>query len=208
MTYDYGHATTAERARIDSLEIKLQRSSITLEELLDLALLHLEPMHKATRAAGLFRQVIASDAQGSEVARLWLAYCLIYEFMEERFLKEAMSLCDRLLSPGNAADLRAAAWMLKATALRDSGVEPFPFNELFESLKAAPLITTRRLLADLFRDRGDLARAREQLELALSIPLVDVSDMPLEREMFEMLVTGRGEHRVHDGIHEQLRKLR
>src|SRR5258708_25413850 len=135
MTRYYGHATAAERQRIDYLEGKGVRASA--EERLELALLNVEPAHEIGGAVEVLRSLLSRDTS-DYAARFWLAYCCVYELGSEPALEEALGLCDEILQSAAPDRLKAGALMLKATAFRDLGPGQDPLAELRQSIAGAP----------------------------------------------------------------------
>ncbi len=205
MTRDYGHATAAERQRIDSLEAKGARASA--EERLELALLNVEPAHEILRAEEVLRSLLSRDTSDHR-ARFWLAYCCVYELLSEPALEEAIGLCDEILQSVAPDRLKAGALMLKATAFRDLGRGQDPLAELRQSISLAPdWVSNRQLLAQVMLERGEHAIARAQLEQALSAPLVSTGGLSVADALFEELVTLRVGLGVRDRIRKRLKKL-
>src|ERR1700688_587472 len=174
MTRYYGHATAAERQRIDYLEAKGVGASA--EERLELALLNVEPAHEIRGALEVLRSLLSRDTSDFR-ARFWLAYCCVYELGSEPDLEEAIGLCDEILQSAAPDRLKAGALMLKATAFRDLG-RGDPLEELRQSISLAPdWVSNRQLLAQVMLERGEHAMARAQLEQALAAPSVSTDGL-------------------------------
>ena len=137
MTTLGGHATPRERERAAALEAKLQAQSASLDEQLELALLYLEPGHDGFRAAELLERILKTEPE-HDLARLWLAHCWIYEWMDENALRNAVTLCDALTDASKPAPVRSAALLLKATALRQLGGDGEVIELLSLSVELAP----------------------------------------------------------------------
>lgn len=196
-----GHASSREKDRMAALEAKLGDQAISPDERLELALLYLEPGHDGLRAAELLEGILAVDP-GHDVARMWLAHCLIYEWMDEEALRRAVELCNALLDERLPADLRAAGLMLKAAALRllPDGDDPLPL--LLQSINLAPTwISNRLLLSNVYQDQGDRKAAEQELLLAKE------ALGSYAGQLFEELITGRGGDRVADFLEDQIRTL-
>jgi|ERR1700724_608632 len=205
MTRYYGHATAAERQRIDSLEAKGVRASA--EERLELALLNVEPAHEISGALEVLRSLLSRDTSDYG-ARFWLAYCCVYELGSEPALEEAIVLCDELLQSAAPDRLKAGALMLKATAFRDLGRGQDPLPELRQSISLAPdWVSNRQELAQVMLERGEHALARAQLERALAAPSISTDGLSVADARFEELVTARVGLAVRNLIREKLTKL-
>jgi tetratricopeptide (TPR) repeat protein len=204
MTRYYGHATAAERQRIDYLEATGVSGSA--EERLELALLNVEPAHEIRGALEVLRSLLSRDTSDYR-ARFWLAYCCVYELGSEPALEEAIGLCDEILQSAAPDRLKAGALMLKAAAFRDLGRED-PLEELRQSISLAPdWVSNRQELAQVMLERGEHAMARAQLERALAAPSVSTGGLSVADALFEELVTARVGLAVRNGIREQLSKL-
>lgn len=203
MTRDYGHATAAERQRIDYLEAKGVRASA--EERLELALLNIEPAHEILRAMEVLRSLLSRHTSHYR-ARFWLAYCCVYELFSEPERKEAIGLCDEILQSAAPDPLKAGALMLKATAFRERGQDPLA--ELRQSISVAPdWVSNRQELAQVMLERGERAIARAQLEQALAAPSISTDRLSVADARFEELVTARAGLAVRDSIRKRLTKL-
>jgi tetratricopeptide (TPR) repeat protein len=200
-----GHPTLSEREHIARLDAKLRDRTIDLDEQLELALLHLEPLHDGLRAVDLLWGILAATPK-HPLARIWLVYCWIYEWMADEALRNAVTLCDELLHEDLPASLQAAALLLKASALRELGGESLA--PLRESVALAPdWISNRQLLARIYEERGDRWLAAEQLRKAIALSLSRPDTGNYTDELFELLITGRGGELVANGLQEWLQKL-
>jgi Tfp pilus assembly protein PilF len=196
-----GHASPREMERITALEAKLRSQAISLDEQLELALLYLEPGHEAIRTTELLQEILAHHPEHN-LARIWLAYCFIYEWMDEESLKNAVGLCDLLSDECVPTKLRAAALLLKAAALRQlpGGDDPLPL--LLQSIELEPnWISNRQMLASVYQERGDRKAAEEQLHRAMEVR------GNYANHLFDRLIAGRSDYRIGDGLEEQLREL-
>ncbi|HVT61022.1 MAG TPA: hypothetical protein VHR45_21845 [Thermoanaerobaculia bacterium] len=192
-----GHATPQESERIAALEAKLGRKTISCDEHLELALLQLEPCHDGFRAAELLEEIIAAKPDHS-LAKIWLAHCWIYEWMDEEALRNAVRLCNTLLDERVSVHLRSAALLLKASALRQLPDSDDPLALLLESVRLAPdWISNREMLAQVYQERGDRNAAAEQLRRALEVSRAphQVSSSYAE-QMFKKRIARRGGGRL------------
>jgi tetratricopeptide (TPR) repeat protein len=210
-----GHATSAEKAHIAALNEKLRTGSITPDEQLELALLNLEPLHDGFKAGELLQELLAANPR-HEIAKLWLAYVHIYEFMDRPSLVNAVRLCDDLFVSADQRDTLAAAHLLKTSALCDLAFDSKqraasnldPMLDLRLSVARAPTWPGSRLsLAHIYEKRGDLLAAQDQLREALETsgsrpPLPDYAS-----RMFEMLITQRGSERTIKLLKSELQRL-
>lgn len=208
MTTPTGHASPGESERIAELDAKLHAGTITSDEQLELALLNLEPGHDGFRAAEMLRGMLAAEPE-HDLARLWLAFCCIYELMDPDALREAIRLCDELSQARVPVDVQAAALLLKAAALRQLAGDHDVLALLQESVRLAPeWIANRQWLAKIYEERGDQAAAEEQLQKAVEVSRKRPDTRSYADQLFEMLITARGSYQIEDRLQDQLRELR
>jgi hypothetical protein len=196
-----GHASAQQRERIQQLEIRLLDGVASREELLELALLALEPEHDGVRASRLLKQIPVDDP----LRNLWLAYVDIYEGMDVPALNEATDLCNEILRSSIDRDIRAAAFMLRAAALSRLSDIPAARGDALESVRLAPeWIGNRQLLAQILRECAEREAAEEELKRALAnvYPMARPESYPVY--MFERLITARLSGGIGDRIRRQL----
>jgi tetratricopeptide (TPR) repeat protein len=207
MSFASGHANALERARVAELEAKLHDRRTNSDELFELALLNLEPLHDGFRAAELLQKILNEDSR-HKLSKLWLTYVNIYELMDEDALRNAVRLSDQLIDQGASADVQAAALLLKATAVRGLGDQD-PAEYVRASIALAPgWVANRQLLARIYQERGEQSAAEEELLKAIEACGQQPEPESFADRMFEMLVTARASHRITDRLKEQLRQLR
>ena len=209
MSFASGHPNVSERARITELEAKLRNRGMNSAELLELALLNLEPLHDGFRAVELLGKIQPEDPRYA-LAKLWLAYTYIYELLDEVALRNAMKLVDQLIEEeGASVEVKAAAFLLKAAAVRELGVgDTDPAEYVRASIALAPgWIANRQLLARIHQERGEQAAAEEELLKAIEACGQQPEAKNIVDQMFESLVTARGSHRIADRLREQLSEL-
>ncbi|HEX7157898.1 MAG TPA: hypothetical protein VF214_02695 [Edaphobacter sp.] len=204
MTLNDGHFDSQERREWELLQAKLQDGSISTPELLKLAQLSIEPGHDLFRAAELLETVLATDP-GENMARVWLAHCWIYGFMDPASLRNALEVCNEIgRKAGIIASIRAAAFLLRGAAFYQLSAIDSARKELEASVALEPgWVANRQLLAVLYERTNDLASAREQLVRAIENTAVPSSGDPL----FEWLITGRHAAGVLQRLRDQLKRL-
>jgi len=203
-----GAHTTAEQAnRIRILEEKERAGSASCDELLDLSLLALEPQHDGFRAAELLGRV---DAEcGDPRAKLWLAFTCIYELMDQGSLRSAIKACGGLLELSENVKLRAAAWMLRAAALRHLSPVEDVRTDVEQSVRLAPeWIANRQLLAEVLSERGDRGGAEEQLKQALTNVQQMSPPESYEQYMFQLLITAQRSAGIANRLTRKIEELR
>ncbi len=207
MNFSAGHARADEIDRVKALEMKLRSDAISEEEVLELALLNIEPLHNGFRAVELLEGLVKSNP-GNVLGRLWLAFCDIYELMDPASLRNARLLCDGILRETSEPRTRAAALLLSATAARQLSNDVDVRNELEECVSLAPnWITSRQVLAREYERHGMKTAAKDQLLKALeNAEESPKAGNPLA-DLFDLLITGRNTYKVTDRIREQLREL-
>jgi tetratricopeptide (TPR) repeat protein len=193
-----GHANDQQRRRIQQLEERLHRDIASEDDILELALLAIEPGHDGVRAAGLLSRLPASDP----LRNVWLAFVDIYELMDLAALAEAVDACSEALGGSTDVTIQAAALMLRAAAQRHLTHIAQARADCEESVRLAPhWIGNRQLLSQILTELGEYAAARKQLIEALH----NVRPIPHPEEyvdyMFEQLITARSS----DGIEKRLR---
>lgn len=204
MTSNRGHFDKQQLRRAELLESKLCDDSISTRELLELALLSIEPGHDCFHAAELLEKVLAADPD-ENTAKLWLAHCWIYEFMDERSLRKAIEISTEIdLDTGTAADVRAAALLLKGAAFYQLSSTDSARAALEASVHLEPQwITNRQLLATIYEKSNDISAARGQLVRAIENTAVPPSD----DHLFEWLITGRRAAGIAQRLRDQLEGL-
>lgn len=203
-----GHASISESNRMQLLEEKLRDRRITSDELLELALLNIEPGHDGFRAIEVLRETSA-ESPNFNLAQLWIAYCDIYELMDEGALRECIMLCDDLLEREASSRLRAAAFFLKASALRDLDRNNAPVECLLESVKLEPAwVSNRQFLAKLYYEQGHRLAAEEQLHKAIEVSRSQTQSVHIADQLFERLITAQGWSSMKKTLQDQLQGVR
>jgi len=203
----HGHADVEQERVATVLWEKVKRGDATDDEILGLALLSLEPLHDVDAAVSLLEGVTTKSPVEYR-PKVWLAFTYVYEVMTPAAFKKTLRLCEEVAITAEPAD-RAAALLLKATALREFS-SPDVESLLRESIRLQPdWISNRQLLAQVYCERGDVARAEHELTQALqnaSEQLRTSSDY--EGVLFEQLITLRGSHGIAERLRRRLRSLR
>jgi len=183
-----GHANDQQRRRTQQLEERLHSDTASEDEILELALLAIEPGHDGVRAAGLLRRMSASHP----LRNVWLAFVDIYEIMDLAALAEAVEACSEALVGNADVTIQAAAMMLRAAAQRQLTHSAQARADCEESVRLAPhWIGNRLLLFQILTELGEYAAARRQIIDALH----NVRPIPHPAKyvdyLFERLITAR-----------------
>jgi tetratricopeptide (TPR) repeat protein len=203
-----GHATASESSRMEALEEKLRNRKITSDEQLELALLNIEPGHDGFRAIEVLREIPAESPQFN-LARLWIAYCDLYELMDEDALWECILLCDDLIGREASPRLRAAAFFLKASALRELDRSEAPIEDLLESVRLEPAwVSNRQFLAKLYHEQGHRLAAEEQLRKAIEVSRSQTLSVDMADQFFERLIAAQGLPSMKKTLQDQLQDVR
>lgn len=203
-----GHASLAEAERMEALETKVQHHEISRDELLELALLNIEPGHDGIRSMELLREIPPDDERFG-LAQVWLAYCYIYVLLDDDSMRDAIRLCEDILQTQASTRLRAAALFLKATALRTLGRVEDSLAPLLESIRLEPeWVASRQMLASTYHERGSRSGAEEQLRKAIEV----VQSHPVSErwvdQMFDQMITAQGWPTLKATLEKQLEVLR
>lgn len=195
-----GHATEAELERVENLERLLAEHGLGGDDLLELALMYVEPLHEEDSAIRLLKEV----AQGNSddwVARVWLAHLYLHHRMD----KDALRAGQQLLSPlthqqGGPA---AAAFLLLSQIGRDlDELDARGQAALLErSVNQAPdWVLNHYLLADCYRQLGMSDAALRELSVAEANIASDRKLHSKAEREFEGAITGRTAYRIEDQL--------
>jgi len=100
-----GHASAQQQQCIRQLEERLQGNIASEDDILELALLAIEPGHNGLSAALLLRRIPTSNP----LRNVWLAFADIYELMDVAALAEAIDACSAILTRDSDTAIKAAA---------------------------------------------------------------------------------------------------
>jgi tetratricopeptide (TPR) repeat protein len=193
---------------MEALENKILQHEISQDELLELALLNIEPGHDGFRAMELLREIPIDDARFG-VAQVWLEYCYIYELLDDGSLREAVRICDEILRQQTKIRLRAAALLLKATALRTLDKVEDSLGPLLDSIRLEPgWVASRQILAMTYLERNSRLEAEEQLRQAIEVIRSQSATASLVDQMFDQLIAAQGWPRLKETLQNQLNALR
>lgn len=200
-----GHATAAEAREIESREATLDRATSPVGELLELALLYLEPAHREDEAIELLESIVARHPQHAE-ARVWLAYALLHFGMDQDSLARAREVVTPVLENTSHA---GAAYMLLGEIGEEDGVEVAERIRLLEASVAAEpeWVNNRHDLAVAYFEAGRSEDATAQLEAALGSIRGEDPDWSLARRSYEESLTGRTAFEAEDRLRAASREL-
>jgi predicted Zn-dependent protease len=194
-----GHADFDQECLAAELAERVRTGSATDNDILELALLSLEPLHDIETAASLLEGLV-NRSPHDPLPKIWLAFIYIYEIMTPTALENAIALCDEL-SVIAESSIHAAALLLKATALRDSGSNDVR-TILEESVRVrTDWISNRQLLAQVYLEHGNMSAAKRELGEALhNVASESPKTSAYQDFLFEELITLR----LSDGVAERL----
>lgn len=202
-----GHSTDQEQRQLAELEGHLDFNKSSIEELLTLGLLYIEPAHEEENAIRCFEATLEREPDCA-LARIWLAYCLQHCGMDRESLRKALAV----LLPLHAEDSpeRGAALMLSVLIARDQGVINLESSVAMmeESVSSEPRwVSNRQLLAELYRRCSRKEEAIEQIRLALLNVMSPNSSWSILHKNYETFITWRAAHRNAERLEQELQSL-
>lgn len=201
-----GHETPEQRREIDERAAAVDPRTSPVEELVDLALLYLEPAHREDEAIDLLEAAVDRDPL-HQAARIWLAHTLLHVRMDAVAVERAREVLTPLLTVPTAA---GAANLLLAEIREEQGADLDERIALLESSVAREpdWVSNRHDLAWAYSDAGRHADAAEQLERALrSVVPVDPA-WDAARRSYEESITGRSADGTEARLRADLAELR
>ncbi len=195
----YGHATPEEQQQIQALEVRVDAATSPLDEVLELALLYIEPCHRAESVASLLQAILQREPNHS-LAKIWMAYCCRWTLIAPEWQRYAQGLLEEVVVSEPDPELVAGAYLMLAQLSRELAFpkwnEPEPLTRyielLYASIQRAPdWCDNHMTLAWIFKESGRLSEAIEHLQQAIdNITGRDPSwDTPTQ--YFEAYITGR-----------------
>ncbi len=210
-----GHATPEEIKEVEELErgIDLERSSI--EDLLKLGQLYIEPCHEEDRAIEVFEAILRRDPTNIW-AKYWLAYCCVTYLMDEDSLKRAKDLLESCLSDPSGKN-NAAVYLLLVRVFDELHYidkkykvsDEEKLNLLEESVRLEPTWVSNRMnLAWLYKKLGRIDDAIHQIEKALENFISPESGWSTIQYYFEDVVTWRVSESWVEDFQKELKELK
>lgn len=187
-----GHESPQERDLINELEKKcLDKKKASIEDLMKLGQLYIEPAHEEDKAIEIFKEVLYRDPNNAW-AKYWLSYCYVHYSMEKKDLMEAKKLLESELEKESEA--LGAIYALYAEVLQDleeiALPELIPFLE--KSVELEPdWVQNRLYLAFAYEAAGKTREAITEIEQALKNILTRTEKWTIQQYYFEIMVTGR-----------------
>lgn len=184
-----GHETPQQLHEIELRAAALDPRTSPVQDVVDFALLCLEPAHKEDEAIELLEMAIQRDPRPG-AAQLWLAYALLHVRMDAESVERARQILSPLIDwPG----LAGAAGLLLAEVREEQGAGLDERIALLEaSVEREPdWVSNRQDLAWAYSEAGRHLDAVRELKQAIgSIVAVDPS-WDDGRRNFEESITGR-----------------
>ena len=203
-----GHAGNEEIEVVRRLESRMELGSSSINDLLELAQLYIEPVHREAEAIAILEAVLKRDPDNS-FAKFWLAYCCLHYLMDPAAIRKAKELLESVIQadPQHAG----AAYMLLAEVLEEEG--NLPVDQKIEMLEKSVALEpdwvfNRQSLAWAYRQTGKFSKALEQIEKALSNVTQPDPSWSITRRNFEESITGRIGHRAAERLTSDLQKLK
>lgn len=199
-----GHETFSEKKRVEQLEATFDLDKSSIEDLLDLGLLYIEPCHRESDAIRLYETILKRDPKNS-AAKFWLAYCCIWYLMDKDALKRAITLLENIIDTDK--NFSGAAFILIAEAMGD--LYNLPMEEKIKFLEASIKYEPNWVYNHLYLAWAYKAAKRDhdalnQAELALENFKKYGANFTNDHSIFENEITGRASHYME----EQLKKLK
>lgn len=201
-----GHATPGQTRDISLREREVTSAASTATEVIELALLHLEPGHNETRAIQLLEAIVEREPRHG-VSRVWLTYALLHSAPDPAALTRAAEVLRPLVDTGQHG---AAAAMLLAEILHARGAGPGPRVKLLKtSVTQEPdWANNRHDLAWAYAEAGRRREAAEHLEHALTTLRPPDPDWSPAQRAFEESITGRSAFGAEERLRADLLELR
>ena len=199
-----GHASHEQLADIEARAAAVDMATTSATDLIDLALLYLEPAHREAEAIDLLEALLRREPGNAE-ARIWLSYALLHFRFDEANLTHAAELLAPLLDDPTYA---AAAHLLLAEVQDEQGGDLTQRITLLErSVALAPdWVSNRQDLAWTYSEAGRHADAAAQLKEALTATRTADPSWTIQQREFEETITGRAaigtEARLRDDLRE------
>jgi thioredoxin-like negative regulator of GroEL len=202
--YEWGHADGQEREVVADLLRRIVPEESPTQDILDLALLLIEPCHREHQAIPLIEAVL-KRAPSNGRAKILLAHCCIGYLVERPALKRAKALLASVIDTD--PEYRGAAYMLLAEALYDMGKLPIgkEIRMLESSVACEPeWVYNRYRLAGAYKRVGRFSDAVDQMQRAVANIKDADPQWTLSDYYFESIITGRVER---DFIESELQRM-
>ncbi|MEK7528604.1 MAG: hypothetical protein AAB592_02475 [Patescibacteria group bacterium] len=193
--------------RVESLEKTLNLAESSLNTLLELAQLYIEPCHRESDAIQLYETILKRDPQNS-AAKFWLSYCCIWYLMDKDALKRAVALLENIIATDK--NFSGAACILLAEAMGD--LYNLPMEEKIKFLEASiqyepNWVYNHLYLAWAYQAAKRYHDALNQTELALANFKKYGVDFVDDNSIFENEITGRASRYVEEKLKELIIKV-
>jgi tetratricopeptide (TPR) repeat protein len=202
-----GHAGNEEIEVVKRLESQMDLSGSSVNDLLELAQLYIEPFHREAEAMAILEAVLKRDH--NSLAKFWLAYCCLHYLMDPVAIRRAKTLLESVIQadPQHAG----AAYMLLAEVLEEEG--NLPVDQKIKMLETSVALEpdwvfNRQSLAWAYRQAGKFSNALEQIEKALGNVSQPDPSWSITRRNFEESITGRIGNRASERLTSDLQKLK
>lgn len=203
-----GHASIDDIKLVKLLESALDLGEGTIDELLELGQLYIEPCHREAEAISLFEAVLKRDP-GNDCAKFWLAHCCYHYLMDQDSLRRAVALLQSVTVMDR--QYASASYLLLAEVLEaQANLSVDKKIQLLEtSVSLEPdWVYNRQNLAWAYMDAGRFLDAFEQIKQALVNVRIPESEWSVTKRNFEESITGRIGHRVIERLTSDLEKIK
>lgn len=200
-----GHASPDQLADINVRAAALDPATSPPTDLIDLALLYLEPAHREDDAIELLEITLSREPNNGD-ATIWLAYALVHVRLDQAAMNRATDLLTPLLDDRTHA---AAAHLLLAEVRDEQGADVAERIALLErSVALAPdWVNNRQDLAWAYSEADRQADAAAQLNQAITAIRAADPSWTIQQREFEESITGRTAAGTTERLREDLREL-
>lgn len=202
-----GHSTPGELDQLEALESLVGAGSASIDDLITLGLLYMEPAHEEDRSIKCFAEVL-QRAPGNALARIWLAYVLQQYDMRPEALRRGLELVRPLCEPG--APQRGAALILSVLITRDLGEASVADSiaKLEQSTVVEPAwVSNRILLVGYYDTLENTDEVLRQIDLAMPNLVAIDPAWGVQKMNYEIFITWRASNSSADWLVRERRAL-
>lgn len=188
-----GHETPEEKKYIEDLEKKIDLDKSSIEAILELSILYIDPSHREDEAITLLKTVLKRDPK-NEKAKILLAHCCIHYLMDRNSLLYAEKLLNEVIS-GNGNYI-GAAYNLLPSVLGD--LYKIPISEKINYFELSvkyeySWVSNHYNLAFSYKQAGKFEEAISEIKKAIEHVVPPDLKWSLAETYYEGLITGLGE---------------
>lgn len=189
-----GHETPEEKKYIEDLEKKIDLDNSSIEAILELSILYIDPSHREDEAIMLLKTVLKRDPK-NEKAKILLAHCCIHYLMDKNSLLYAETLLNEIIS--GSGNYIGAAYNLLPSVLGELYKIPISqkINYFELSVKNEySWVSNHYNLAFSYKQAGRFEEAISEIKTAIRNVVPPDPKWSMAETYYEGLITGRGEN--------------